>query len=54
MAVVAEIDTGHEPKLTGVARYSRSDGETTADVGLVVDAGEGVCHPRGTRCRATP
>ena len=39
MAVVAEVDTGHEPELVGVARYSRTDEETTADVGLVVEDG---------------
>ena len=39
MAVVAEVDTGPEPELVGVARYSRSDEETTADVGLVVEDG---------------
>src|SRR6266566_1749049 len=39
MAVVAEVDTGHEPELVGVARYGRSDEETTADLGLVVEDG---------------
>ena len=39
MAVVAEVDTGHEPELIGVARYGCSDGETTADLGLVVEDG---------------
>ena len=39
MAVVAEVDTGHEPKLIGVARYGRSDEETTANLGLVVEDG---------------
>src|SRR5882672_3812872 len=39
MAVVAEVDDGPEPELVGVARYSRTDEETTADVGLVVEDG---------------
>jgi len=39
MAVVAEVDTGPEPELVGVARYGCSDEETTADVGLVVEDG---------------
>src|SRR5438309_1025008 len=28
MALVAEVDTGHEPELIGVARYDRSDEKT--------------------------
>ena len=39
MALVAEVDTGHEPELIGVARYGRSDEEATADLGLVVEDG---------------
>src|SRR5216683_1679723 len=39
MAVVAEVDDGPEPELVGVARYGRSDEETTADLGLVVEDG---------------
>jgi len=42
MAVVAEVDDGHEPELVGVARYGFSD-EGTADIGLVVaDAWQGL------------
>jgi len=42
MAVVAEVDDGHEPELVGVARYGPSD-EGTADIGLVVaDAWQGL------------
>jgi GNAT superfamily N-acetyltransferase len=39
MALVAEVDTGHEPELIGVARYGRSDEGATADLGLVVEDG---------------
>jgi len=39
MAVVAEVDTGQEPELIGVARYGPSDEETFADIGLVVEDG---------------
>jgi RimJ/RimL family protein N-acetyltransferase len=39
MAIVAEIDTGQEPQLIGVARYAPSDEGTTADIGLVVEDG---------------
>ncbi len=43
MALVAEVDTGHEPELIGVARYDRSDEKTIADIGLVVeDAWQGL------------
>src|SRR3989442_14047692 len=38
MAVVAEVDDGHEAELIGVARYGPSD-EGTADIGLVVADG---------------
>jgi len=42
MAVVAEVDDGHEPELVGVARYGPSE-EGTADIGLVVaDAWQGL------------
>lgn len=39
MAVVAEVDTGQEPELIGVARYGPSDEPSTADIGLVVQDG---------------
>lgn len=39
MALVAELDTGQEPELIGVARYGPSDEETIADIGLVVEDG---------------
>src|SRR5256712_204295 len=39
MALVAEVDTGQEPQLIGVARYGPSDAETIADIALVVDDG---------------
>jgi GNAT superfamily N-acetyltransferase len=39
MALVAEVDTGQEPELIGVARYGRPDGVTAADIGLVVEDG---------------
>src|SRR2546422_10497303 len=42
MAVVAEVDDGHEPELVGVARYGPSE-EGTADIGLVrADAWQGL------------
>src|SRR3989442_1000360 len=39
MAVVAEVDDGHEAELIGVARYGPSNEGTTADIGLVVADG---------------
>ena len=39
MALVAEVDTEHEPELIGVARYGRSEEGATADLGLVVEDG---------------
>src|SRR2546425_12616221 len=43
MAVVAEVDTGQEPQLIGVARYGPSDEETIADLAPVLEGGlEGV------------
>ncbi len=39
MAFVAEVDTGQEPELIGVARYGPSDEETIADIGLDVEDG---------------
>ena len=39
MALVAEVDYGHEPELIGVARYGPSDDVTIADIGLVVEDG---------------
>ena len=39
MAVVAEVDTGHEPQLIGVARYAPSAEEAIADIALVVEDG---------------
>jgi RimJ/RimL family protein N-acetyltransferase len=39
MALVAEVDTGQESELIGVARYGPSDEETIADIGLVVADG---------------
>src|SRR2546425_5157216 len=39
MAVVAEVDDGHEAELIGVARYGTSNEGTTADIGLVVADG---------------
>lgn len=39
MALVAEVDTGQDPELIGVARYGPSDEETIADIGLVVEDG---------------
>jgi GNAT superfamily N-acetyltransferase len=39
MAIVAEVDTGPEPELIGVARYGPSDDEAIADIGLVVEDG---------------
>src|SRR2546422_9599309 len=39
MALVAEVDTGQEPQLIGVARYGPSDEETIADIALVVEDG---------------
>ena len=42
MAVVAEVDSGQETELVGVARYGPSD-EGTADIGLVMaDAWQGL------------
>ena len=39
LAVVAEVETGPDPELIGVARYGPSDEEGLADVGLVVEDG---------------
>jgi GNAT superfamily N-acetyltransferase len=39
MAVVAEVDTGHEPQLIGVARYGPSAEEAIAHIALVVEDG---------------
>src|SRR2546426_1749974 len=39
MAVVAEVDDGHEAELIGVARYGPSNEGTTADIGLLVADG---------------
>ncbi len=39
MALVAEVDTGQEPDLIGVARYGPAEEAATADIGLVVEDG---------------
>jgi GNAT superfamily N-acetyltransferase len=39
MALVAEVDTGQEPELVGVARYGPAGDAATADIGLVVEDG---------------
>jgi len=39
MAVVAEVDTGQELDLIGVARYGPAEEAATADIGLVVEDG---------------
>ncbi len=39
MAVVAEVDTGRELDLIGVARYGPAEEAATADIGLVVEDG---------------
>ena len=39
MALVAEVDTGQEPDLVGVARYGPAAEAATADIGLVVEDG---------------
>ena len=39
MALVAEVETGQEPELVGVARYGPAADAATADIGLVVEDG---------------
>jgi RimJ/RimL family protein N-acetyltransferase len=39
MALVAEVDTGQEPDLIGVARYGPAEEAAMADIGLVVEDG---------------
>ena len=39
MALVAEVDTGQEPDLIGVARYGIAKEAAVADIGLVIEDG---------------
>ena len=39
MALVAEVDTGQEPDLIGVARYGMAKEAAVADIGLVIEDG---------------
>jgi RimJ/RimL family protein N-acetyltransferase len=39
MAIVAEVETGQEPALIGVARYGPAEEAAMADIGLVVEDG---------------
>jgi GNAT superfamily N-acetyltransferase len=39
MAIVAEVETGQEPTLIGVARYGPAEEAAMADIGLLVEDG---------------